>query len=65
MPLEGFKSVTVPEEAYSEAKQLIRLGLEESIGKAFSKAMKEYTAKRQQLIEELKAVKEKWSTKGI
>lgn len=65
MPLEGFKSVTVPEEAYSQARQLTRLGLEESIGKAFSKAMKEYTSKRQQLIKELISVKKKWSNKGI
>ena len=65
MPLEGFKSVTVVEEAYIQARQLTNLGIEENIGKAFSKAMKEYTAKRQQLIEELKAVKKKWSKKGI
>jgi len=65
MPLEGFKSVTVPEEAYNQAKQLTRLGLEESIGKAFSKAIQEYTSKREQLIKELTAIRQKWSNKGI
>jgi prefoldin subunit 5 len=63
MPLNGFKSVTVPEEAYCEAKQLISLGLEKSIGKAFENAIKEYSEKRQGLIKELKTVKEKWNKK--
>ena len=64
MPLNGFKSVTVPEKAYSLAKQLINLGLEESIGKAFDNAIKEYAEKRHELIKELKTVKEKWSKKN-
>ena len=61
MPLTGFKSVTVPEEAYCQAKQLTSLGLEKSIGKAFENAIKEYSEKRKELIEELHAVKEKWT----
>jgi hypothetical protein len=56
MPLNGFKSVTVPEKAYSKAKQLTNLGLEESIGKALEKAIMEYAEKRQGLVEELHAV---------
>lgn len=60
MPLRGYKSVTVPEEAYSLAKQLARLGLEENIGKAFANAIKEYAKKREGLIQELQAVKAKW-----
>jgi hypothetical protein len=60
MPLEGYKSVTVPEEAYTLAKQLARLGLEENIGKAFANAIKEYAKKREELIKELQAVKAKW-----
>lgn len=60
MPLNGYKSVTVPEAAYSQAKQLTNLGLEDSIGKAFENAIKEYTAKRQDLIKQLHSVKEKW-----
>jgi len=64
MPLNGFKSVTVPEEAYSRAKQLTSLGLEESIGKAFENAIKEYTEKREGLIKELCSVKEKWAKKN-
>jgi hypothetical protein len=65
MPLEGFKSVTVPEEAYSEAKQLTILGLEETIGKAFANAIKEYVERRQELIKELRSVRDKWSKKGV
>jgi len=61
MPLNGYKSVTVPEEAYDLARQLARLGLEENIGKAFANAIKEYAKKREELIEELQAVKDKWS----
>jgi hypothetical protein len=64
MPLNGFKSVTVPEDAYCKAKQLTSLGLEESIGKAFDNAIKEYAEKRQALIKELCAVKEKWTKKN-
>lgn len=64
MPLSGYKSVTVPETAYSKAKQLANLGLEESIGKAFENAIKEYTEKREGLIKELCSVKEKWSKKN-
>ena len=63
MPLNGFKSVTVPETAYYKAKQLTKLGLEESIGKAFDNAINEYAEKRQGLIEDLKSVKEKWAKK--
>jgi hypothetical protein len=61
MPLEGYKSVTVPEEAYNLAKQLARFGLEENIGKAFTNAIKEYAEKRAELIKELQRVKAKWS----
>jgi len=61
MPLSGFKSVTVPEEAYGKAKQLTKLGLEESIGKAFENAIKEYVEKRQGLIKDLCSVKQKWN----
>jgi len=61
MPLNGYKSVTVSEEAYTLAKQLARLGLEENIGKAFANAIKEYAEKRKELIGELQAVKAKWS----
>jgi hypothetical protein len=64
MPLSGYKSVTVPEEAYSQAKQLTKLGLEDSIGKAFENAIKEYAEKREGLIKELCSVKEKWSKKN-
>jgi len=63
MPLSGYRSVTIPEEAYCKAKELINLGLEESIGKAFENAIKEYTEKRQGLIKELCAVKDKWAKK--
>ena len=65
MPLDGFKSVTVPEEAYVKAKQLIRLGLEESLGRAFHKAINEYVEKRKALIDELRSVREKWSEKNL
>lgn len=65
MPLNGFKSVTVPEEAYTQAKQLTRLGLEDSIGKAFHNAIKEYVKKRETLIKELRSVRDKWTKKGI
>ena len=65
MPLQGFKSITVPEEAYSQARQLMRLGLEDNIGKAFTNAIKEYVEKRRKLIEELVSVREKWSTKSV
>lgn len=65
MPLSGFKSVTVPEEAYAQAKQLTSLGLEESIGKAFHNAIKEYVEQRKTLIKELRSVRDKWSKKGI
>jgi hypothetical protein len=65
MPLSGFKSVTVSEEAYSQAKQLTSLGLEESIGKAFYNAIREYADKRQGLIKELRSVKEKWAKKEV
>ncbi len=64
MPLDGFKSVTVPEEAYSKAKQLITLGLEESLGKAFYNAISEYVEKRKALIDELRSVRKKWSEKN-
>jgi len=63
LPLSGFKSVTVPEVAYNKAKQLINLGLEDSLGKAFLNAINEYTKKRQRYIEELETVKTKWSNK--
>lgn len=63
MPLKGFKSVTVSEEAYKQAKQLTNLGLEESIGKAFANAMSEYREGKEELIEELLSVKAKWSQK--
>ena len=61
MPLNGFKSVTVSEEAYEQARQLAKLGLEESIGKAFANAIKEYREGRAEMIEELLSVKAKWS----
>jgi len=61
MPLNGYKSITVPEEAYTSAKQLVNLGLEENIGKAFTNAIREYAKKREELIRELQAVKVKWS----
>jgi hypothetical protein len=64
MPLSGFKSVTVPEEAYCKAKQLTNLGLEKSIGQAFENAIKEYMQKRQGLIKDLCQVKEKWNGKN-
>jgi hypothetical protein len=64
LPLNGFKSVTVPESAYCQAKQLTSLGLEKTIGKAFENAIKEYAEKRQDLIEELCSVKEKWTKKN-
>lgn len=64
MPLNGFKSVTVPEEAYIKAKQLTKLGLEESLGKAFHNAITEYVEKRKKLIGELRSVREKWSEKN-
>ena len=64
MPLNGFKSVTVPEEAYAQAKRLASLGLEESIAKAFENAIKEYTEKRQGLINDLCSVREKWNKKN-
>lgn len=63
MPLNGFKSVTVPEEAYEQARQLTKLGLEESIGKAFANAIKEYMCKREEMVNELLSVKAKWSQK--
>ncbi len=65
MPLNGFKSVTVPEEAYCNAKKLTNLGLEESIGKAFENAIKEYVQKRQGLIKDLCSVREKWNEKKV
>ncbi len=61
MPLNGFKSVTVSEEAYDQAKQLTKLGLEESIGKAFANAIKEYLEGREEMIKELLSVKAKWA----
>lgn len=63
MPLSGYKSVTVPEEAYNLARQLAKLGLEDTIGKAFANAMKEYGKKREEVIEELLSVKAKWKSK--
>ena len=63
MPLSGYKSVTVPEEAYNLARQLTKLGLEDTIGKAFANAIKEYAKKREELIEELVSVKAKWESK--
>lgn len=63
MPLNGYKSVTVPEEAYNLARQLTKLGLEDTIGKAFANAIKEYAKKREDYIQELLAVKAKWSQK--
>lgn len=63
MPLNGYKSVTVPEEAYNLARQLAGLGLEDNIGKAFANAIKEYVEKRKQYIQELLSVKAKWSQK--
>lgn len=61
MPLSGYKSVTVPEEAYKLAKQLAKLGLEDNIGKAFANAIKEYAKRRERLIKELQEVRKKWS----
>ena len=63
MPLNGFKSVTVPEEAYEQARQLAKLGLEESIGRAFANAISEYMHKREDMVNELLSVKAKWSQK--
>lgn len=63
MPLNGYKSVTVPEEAYNLARQLTKLGLEDTIGKAFANAIKEYAKKREGYIHELLSVKAKWSQK--
>jgi hypothetical protein len=65
MPLSGFKSVTVSKEAYDQVKELICLGLEENIGKAFYNAINEYVKKREPLIKELKSVREKWSKEGM
>lgn len=62
--MKGYKSVTVPEEAYKMASQLTKLGLEETIGKAFAAAMEEYMVKRDPMIREYLAVKEKWSQKN-
>ena len=63
MPLNGYKSVTVSEEAYNLARQLAKLGLEDTIGKAFANAMKEYVKKREEYMQELISVKAKWSQK--
>ena len=60
MPLSGYKSVTVPEDAYNLAEQLTNLGLEENLGKVFANAIKEYAKKREEVIKELEAVKAKW-----
>ena len=59
--MSGYKSVTVPEEAYKLAKQLAKLGLEDNIGKAFANAIKEYAKRRERLIKELQEVRKKWS----
>ena len=61
MPLNGYKSVTVPEEAYNLARQLAKLGLEDTIGKAFANAIKEYVKKREECIQELTSIKAKWT----
>ena len=63
MPLNGYKSVTVSEEAYVQARELAKLGIEESIGKAFANAINEYMIKRRGMINELTSVKDKWSQK--
>ena len=55
--------MTVPEEAYNLARQLTKLGLEDTIGKAFANAIKEYAKKREEYIQELLSVKAKWSRK--
>jgi len=55
------KSVGIPEEIYALAEKLVRLGLEENMGKAFANAIKEYVKKREELIKGIQAVKQKWS----
>lgn len=63
MPPSGYKSVTVPAYAHKLAEQLVKLGLEDSIGKAFTNAIKEYVERRKGLIKEIREVKAKWSLK--
>ena len=65
MPVPGYKSVTVPEEAYKLAEQLAKIGLEESISKAFSNAIKEYAKGREGLIKELQEIRKKWNQPQI
>jgi len=61
VPVNGFKSVTISEEAYEQAKQLVKFGVEKSIGKAFANAIKEYMEDKEEMIEEMLSVKAKWS----
>ncbi|MGQ9722553.1 MAG: hypothetical protein ACUVXA_14670 [Candidatus Jordarchaeum sp.] len=58
---KGYNFVIVPEGAYCLAKKLAKLGLEENIGKAFAKVVKEYAKKREELIKELQSVKVEWN----
>ena len=60
MPTGAYKSATIPEEAWRMAKMLVELGLEPSIGKALTHALKEYIERRKDIIEKMNKVKEEW-----
>jgi prefoldin subunit 5 len=55
-----FKSVIVEADAYASAQLLVQLGLERSVCKAFSNAMKEYMADREELLEGMQAFRAKF-----
>jgi predicted CopG family antitoxin len=63
MPFSGYKTVTIEEEAYNLVKNMVKLGLEESMSKALSNAIREYAEKREPLIKEIQAVRAKWDVK--
>jgi len=61
MPAEGFKSITVPEAVWEKAKRLVDMGLERSIPKVVTNAIEEYYKRREDIIQQLIEIKNKWN----
>ncbi len=62
MPLNGFKSVSIPEEAYRIAESLVKNGLATSLSNAFDLSVAWYFKQKEPMVKEIEAVKKKYAT---
>ena len=63
MPLNGFKSVTVSPDTYETARKLVENGVGKNIGQVIANAVKKYALEKSDMINEMEAVKAKYTDK--